>query len=83
MPDDTPKPVRFSATRPTQADMWSIKIELSQKIDCCSSGISNELTVESMDGGGGNYVVIKGRWAMDNEKEVNELAKFIKAFLEK
>lgn len=37
-----------------------------QNVDCCESGIYNELTVEILDGGGGNYLVIKtDRWAID------------------
>lgn len=56
----------------------------SQEVDCCESGISNEIVVEICDGGGGPYLVIKtDRWALSDAKEIDAFARELKACLKK
>lgn len=56
----------------------------SQEVDCCESGISNEIVVEVYDGGGGPYLVIKtDRWAFDGGKDIDAFARELKACLKK
>jgi hypothetical protein len=54
-----------------------------QDNDCCDDDDTGQfLHIESQDGGGGNYIVIKtDRWAIDDEKEIDEFAKTLKKFL--
>lgn len=55
-------------------------VTFSQEQDCCGPTESDEqkITIETCDGGGGTYFVIKtDRWAFDNIEELQELLKTI------
>lgn len=68
------KPSEF-AMLPSGASLEQVSITIMQEEDSCSPKESgNILYVSTPNAGGGNYIVIEGRWAMDNEKEINELA---------
>lgn len=63
---------------------FAIKEEYEQERDCCSSGADYQtLTMETMDGGGGAYVVITTtRWAID-ANEIDEFCNRLKKILKK
>jgi hypothetical protein len=64
----------------------SITEVYSQDEDCCgrASELGQEITISTHDGGGGPYVVIQTeRWAMDDDKEIGELAAKLKAILKR
>ena len=52
----------------------------SQDPDTCDRSVIQELTIESLDGGGGTYYLLKtDRWAFNNIKELTDtLTDFIK-----
>ena len=52
----------------------------SQDPDTCDASLSQELTIECLDGGGGTYYLLKtDRWAFNNIKELTDtLTDFIK-----
>jgi hypothetical protein len=52
----------------------------TQDADCCSGEkLSHELTIGTDDGGGGPFLVMKtGRWAFENEAEIDLLARRLK-----
>lgn len=59
----------------------TVRLTFHEEADCCApSGVSdNEMTIETMDGGGGAYVVIKTeRWALDLDS-LNDLAETVRA----
>ena len=59
-------------------------LTINQDSDCCApNDLGNELEIECPDGGGGKYLAIEGRWAMDSEDEIDELANMLKEFLRK
>ena len=46
----------------------------SQDADTCDASLSQELTIESLDGGGGTYYILKtDRWAFNSIKEINNV----------
>ena len=52
----------------------------SQDPDTCDRSVIQELTIESLDGGGGTYYLLKtDRWAFNSIKELTDtLTDFIK-----
>jgi hypothetical protein len=52
----------------------------SQDADTCDNNLSQDLTIESIDGGGGTYYLLKtDRWAFNSIKELTDtLNDFIK-----
>ena len=69
---------------PKSATMHEVKITISQESDCCADdSLGNTLEIETPDEGGGKYITISGRWAMDNESEIDELANTLKEILRK
>ena len=76
-----PQQIRF-ATIPAGAELDSMNLTISQKADCCApTDLENYLEVTTPDGGGGKYLVISGRWAMDDASDVDSLANFLKGVL--
>jgi hypothetical protein len=58
-----------------------VKFQASAEPDCCApvDQICNEVEIEVVDGGGGNYLVISTtRWALDDEKDIDKFAKELK-----
>ena len=46
----------------------------SQGPDTCDRSVIQELTIESLDGGGGTYYLLKtDRWAFNSIKEINNV----------
>ena len=46
----------------------------SQDADTCDSSLCQELTIESLDGGGGTYYILKtDRWAFNSIKELSDI----------
>lgn len=46
----------------------------SQDPDTCDRSVIQELTIESLDGGGGTYYILKtDRWAFNNIKELSDI----------
>lgn len=69
---------------PVDAKLEQVKVVISQESDCCApQDIGNELEIETHDGGAGKYLVLSGRWAMDDEHEINSLANMLKEILRK
>jgi hypothetical protein len=67
---------------PKAAAIEEIAVTLKQEEDCCCpTGELNRLEIKTQDGGGGKYVVIKGRWALDDESDIDELCASIKQVL--
>jgi hypothetical protein len=60
-----------------------IKKTYVQESDCCGNvDVVNTITIMAEDGGGGTYVVLEApRWAMDSDKEIDELCKELKDVL--
>ncbi len=60
----------------------SVKLGFYQESDCCSHNDNgHELFIETQDGGGGAYVVIKtDRWALDLE-DIDKFAETLKSAL--
>lgn len=58
----------------------------SQDQDSCGplEDSGQDITLETNDAGGGNYIVIKTeRWAMDDASEINKLVNAMKAMLKR
>lgn len=59
----------------------SVKHVYTQEVDCCADGLDNTLTIETHDGGGGWYVVIRTeRWAL-NPEDIDIFVTTLKAVL--
>jgi hypothetical protein len=70
----------------TKAQTYDMPEELTysftQDVDCCVSGICNQLEVSTPDGGGGNYIAIKTeRWAIDGNEEIDSFCAMLKKCL--
>lgn len=53
----------------------------TQDMDCCGLGYINQLTVETENGGGGWFLILKTeRWALDAD-EIDTFAATLKALL--
>lgn len=66
------------------AKLASIKLTLSQQEDCCGrvENYEQHLTIETMDGGGGAYLVIStDRWAIDSDADIDSFAARLKEVL--
>ena len=61
---------------------FSLQLTLFQDVDCCApKDAENTLSISSHDGGGGKYVVIQGRWALQSSEDVNQLSAILKEFV--
>jgi len=86
-----PKPVaggsaidRRLVSLPKGARLEEVKMTIGQDSDCCADDdLGNTLEIETPDGGNGKYITIKGRWAMDDEHEINALADLLKDVLQR
>lgn len=60
-----------------------VKQVFRQEPHCCSDGdVDATVELELLDGGGGEYLVLRAtEWAMDDQKEVDELVKEMKAMM--
>jgi hypothetical protein len=66
------------------AKLSSIKLTLKQDEDCCGRVDTSEqsLEIETMDGGGGAYLVISTeRWALDSDEDIDAFASRLKEVL--
>lgn len=71
----SPKTIKL----PTGATLDELNIEIGQESDCCAEvQLGNSMKISILDGGGGKYIAIEGRWAMDGIKEIDELARLLK-----
>lgn len=63
--------------------MRPIKREYTQEPHCCiNDGDDPRLSMELIDGGGGEYLVLHAvQWSLDSDAEVDALAAEIKAML--
>lgn len=61
--------------------LTSVREHYTQDVDCCATGICNELVIETHDGGGGWYLTLHTeRWAL-NETDLEALMETLKALL--
>lgn len=66
------------------ANLASLKLTLTQDEDCCgrSEIDTQSIEIETMDGGGGAYLVISTeRWALDDEADIDKFAARLKEVL--
>lgn len=82
-PKDAPRgSLQAVVSLPNGARLEELKITIGQDSDCCADDeLGNTLEIETPDGGGGKYITIKGRWAMDDENEIDALADMLKDVL--
>lgn len=51
----------------SKIEVAALSVMLQQEQDCCAPGDYQDIEVEIVDGGGGQYIVIKTqRWAIDD-----------------
>lgn len=68
---------------PAGSTLEEFQLVVSQEADCCAdSSKDNALTLTTPDGGGGSYLVLEGRWAMDSQSEIDALATLLRWTLE-
>lgn len=61
-----------------QGNLGSMTVVLQQEADCCHDKTGdNSLSIELLDGGGGFYVAIEGRWAFNDAAEIKAFTKSI------
>ena len=76
-----PQLVRF-ATLPKGTELADMNLTISQDADCCApTDTPNYLEVSTPDGGSGKYLVISGRWALGDARDIDQLADFLKGVL--